>query len=89
MQEFAEAEIDGRPLVSKTETILDNGYSYYRETGWMGKIGPAAVCWIILLIFLVVKIYSRDRLPPVFSVLFLTILGLAGWFPASVVWNKA
>lgn len=80
MQVFDETEIDGRPLVRSKTTLLDNGYGYFSETGWMGRIGPAAILWIFLFVFLIVKIYVHDKMPPVFSVLLLTILGLAGWF---------
>jgi hypothetical protein len=80
MSEFGKATIGGRPLVSRTETILDHGYGFYTEKGWMNKIGPAAVLWIVLAVLFLVKLYAPGGLPPVFSVLFLTILGLAGWF---------
>ena len=80
MRVLDETKVNGRALVSPKTTILDHGHQYYSEGGWMGKIRPAPVFWIMLLIFFLYKIYSKDKFPPAFSVLFLTILGLTGWF---------
>lgn len=80
MSEFDVATIQGKPLVSETRTIVDNGYEYYKETGWMRIITPGRLFWAIFLIFLVAKIYLKPGTRPIFSVTFLTILGLAGWF---------
>ena len=80
MSGFDDATIQGKPLVSGTRTIVENGYEYYRETGWMSIITPGRLFWALFLIFLVAKIYIKPGRTPVFSVTFLTILGLAGWF---------
>jgi len=80
MKLFEESELDGEPLVSDTQLILDHGYKFYEEGKWMRIFRPGIVFWGIFLIFFMTKIYTNGKLPPIFSVLYLTILGLAGWF---------
>jgi len=80
MKQFDETALNGKPLVSESRLILDHGYQFYTESKWMQILRPGRIFWAVFLIFFLIKIYSKDRLPPVFSVFYLMILGLAGWF---------
>ncbi|MEZ5004047.1 MAG: DUF4105 domain-containing protein [Chitinophagales bacterium] len=80
MKMFDDAKINGKPLVKEKRTLLDNGYHLYNEGKWANIFSPSAVFWLVLLLFLLFKIYYKGNWPPVFSILFLTILGLSGWF---------
>lgn len=80
MEEFGKAKIGDRPLVAETRLILDNGYDFFTEPTRMQLLRPGVVFWAIFILFFISKLYLPLRVPPVFSVFYLTVLGLAGWF---------
>ncbi len=80
MNVMEETKVNGKPLVKEKRTVLDNGYNFYTEGKNANIFSPSLVFWLLLLVFFLFKIYYKGKLPHVFSFLYLTILGLAGWF---------
>ncbi|MEZ5008714.1 MAG: DUF4105 domain-containing protein [Chitinophagales bacterium] len=80
MQMFDDTKINGEPLVKEKRTLLDKGYHLYNEGKWANIFSPSTVFWLLLLLFFLFKLYYKGNLPPFFSIFFLSILGLAGWF---------
>jgi hypothetical protein len=80
MNTLDETQIAGQPLVKVKQTVLDNGYEFYSEKKLMGTLKPALFFWVILILFFLFKLYYKGPNNPLFSVFFLTIMGLSGWF---------
>jgi hypothetical protein len=80
MNTLDETKLDGKPLVKTKQTVLDNGYVFYQEKGWMHILKPAILFWLIFIAFFLFKLYYKGKNNPIFSVVFLSIMGLSGWF---------
>jgi hypothetical protein len=80
MNTLDETKLDGKPLVKTKQTVLDNGYVFYQENGWMHILKPAILFWLIFIAFFLFKLYYKGKNNPIFSVVFLSIMGLSGWF---------
>lgn len=80
MNTLDETQINGKPLVKQKQTLLDHGYKLYEESKLLKILTPARLFWILLIVVFLFKIYLPNNLPDIFSFLFLTIIGLAGWF---------
>ncbi len=80
MTEFDNATVNGSPLVSNKRTVIEHGYNYFNEGKRLNQFKPGLVLWIIFGLFFMSKLYIKRGLPPVFSIAWLSILGISGWF---------